>query len=67
MALLSEPVRDTVVEQAVAESEPAEIAVLVYDGVEMRFEMLDVKELGMFEMEFSLQPVVRNSMPDGLW
>lgn len=42
----------------VAELEQPQLAVLVYDGEGMRFELMDGEQLGRSEMKFSLQPVV---------
>lgn len=42
------------------------LAVLVYDGERMRFELMDGEQLGVREMELSLQPVVM-SVGGGMW
>lgn len=43
-----------------------QLAVLVYDGEGMRFELIDGERLGSSEMEFSLQPVVMG-LPRDSW
>ena len=46
------------------ENESPQLAVLVYDGEGMRFELRGGDQLSMREMEFSLQPVVMGPMGD---
>lgn len=50
-------------EESIAEV-PPQLAVLVYDGERMRFELMDGERLGSSEMEFSLQPVVMGPLSE---
>ena len=50
-----------------ADPEPATLAVLVYDGVGMRFELFDAMDLASSDWEFSLQPVFRDRSISSLW
>ncbi|MGB6223221.1 hypothetical protein [Haloferula sp.] len=55
-----------VVEAELGEMEPAQFAVLVYDGEGMRFELRDADQFAGSEMELSLQPVVM-TFEEGVW
>ena len=50
----------------VARMETPQLAVLVYDGEGMRFELMDGEQLARSEMKFSLQPVVMGPA-EGYW
>ena len=54
------------IEQAVYDDESVQLAVLVFDGEGMRFELMGAERLSSSEMEFSLQPVVMG-LESGAW
>ena len=54
------------IQQDELEYEPVQLAVLVYDGEGMRFELIGADRLSTREMEFSLQPVVMG-LESGAW